>query len=61
MLRGQKIFYNTGELSFETNPREAGTFKGVFLEELGRGLIKILDKNDRLRVMDKSLVSQFNL
>jgi len=31
-LRGQRLFRNTGELSFETRPREAGTFPVTFLE-----------------------------
>lgn len=31
-VRGQTIYRNTGELSFETRPREAGTFPVTFLE-----------------------------
>jgi len=31
-LRGQRIYRNTGELSFETRPKEAGTFTVTFLE-----------------------------
>jgi hypothetical protein len=32
VLRGERIYRNTGELCFETRPREAGTFPVIFLE-----------------------------
>lgn len=31
-LRGNRVYRNTGELSFETRPREAGTYPVIFLE-----------------------------
>jgi hypothetical protein len=60
MIRGQKIYYNTGELSFETCPQTAGTFQGTFLEKVNDH-IKILDKNGKLKMVHKSLISIFNI
>ena len=61
MLRGEPIYYNTGELSFETRPHEAGTFKGVFLEWVGITQVKILTKDDKIKVISKTLISKFNI
>lgn len=61
LLRGQTIYYNTGELSFESSPRTAGTFRGIFLEELGPTTVKILDKNGTMKVKDINLISRFNV
>ena len=57
---GTKIFYNTGELSFDNGSRLAGTFGGTFLEAFNDD-IKILDKDGNLRMVHKSLVSLFNI
>lgn len=32
LCRGHLVYVNTGELSFETRPHEAGTFPATFLE-----------------------------
>jgi hypothetical protein len=61
MLRGEPIYYNTGELSFETSPQTAGTFKGVFLEWIGDKHVKILTKDDKIKIIDKNLISKFNI
>jgi hypothetical protein len=61
ILRGQPIYYNTGELSFETRPQEAGTFKGTFLEWVGDSHVKILTKNDKVQVIHESLISMVNI
>jgi len=67
MIRGKNIYYNTGELSFETNPQSAGTFKGVFLEEMsdhdacGNKYSKIINKDGRIQVVANSLLSNFNI
>jgi hypothetical protein len=59
-VRGMPIFYNTGELSFETNPHEAGTFKCIFLEEVN-DYVKILNKNGNLQMVHYTLISRFNI
>lgn len=61
LLRGQKIFYNTGEVSFESDPRSAGTFQGVFLEEMPENCVKILDKRGTMKVTHNTLIPRFNI
>ena len=64
---GARLFRNTGELSFETRPRSAGTFPVVFLSPVeghdatGRQYVKIINENGRTEVVHTSLVSAFNI
>jgi hypothetical protein len=60
MIRGQVIYYNTGELSFETSPRTAGTYRAIFLERHG-DYIRFINRQGRIEQSHKSLVSGFNI
>lgn len=69
MFRGQKIYYNDGELAFDmaiNTKRDVGTHKGIFLEEMdhdacGRKYSKILTKDGKISVIQNSLISRFNI
>ena len=60
MFRGQTIYYNTGELSFETSPRTAGTYKVIFLSKHG-DYIRFINRHGRIEQSHKSLISCFNI
>lgn len=61
VTHGTKIFYCTGELSYETNPREAGVFEGTFLEPRGEDFSQIINKKGKLQVIHNSLISLHNI
>ena len=59
--RGQLLYQNTGELSFETRPRSAGTFACTFLECVGDRHCKVINTSGRVAVEHVSLLSAFNI
>lgn len=59
--RGVRIYRNTGELSFETRPRSAGTFECTFLEVVDATHCKIVNTRGRLEVVHNSLLSAFKI
>jgi hypothetical protein len=70
MIRGQTIYYNDGELAFDmaiNTKKDVGTHRGVFLEEMpdhdacGNKYSKILTENDKIAVVQNSLISLFNI
>lgn len=51
LKRGHTVYVNTGELSFDTRPQEAGTFPATFLE-----WVENEDwKEDQLYIMENRL------
>ena len=70
MIRGQKIYYNDGELAFDmaiNTKKHVGTHTGIFLEELehsdacGNKYVKILNSQDKIEVVQKNLISLFRI
>ena len=69
MIRGQRIYYNDGELAFDmaiNTKKDVGTHSGIFLESLSNkdenyNCSKILDVNGRVKVISDSLISHFNI
>jgi hypothetical protein len=70
MTRGQKIYYNDGELAFENainTKKDCGTHSGIFLEHIpfgdacGNKYSKIINENDKLEVVSDKLISNFNI
>lgn len=69
MIRGQKIYYNDGELAFDmaiNTKKDVGTHQGIFLESLSNEdesdkYSKILDVSGRVKVISDSLISHFNI
>lgn len=64
-LRGETIYRNTGELSFETRPQEAGTYPVVFLEWVtdadGVYYSRVVNQKGRIEAVHRSLVSRHNI
>lgn len=64
-IRGNKVFRNTGELSFETRPREAGTFPVTLLNwvqgETGSWYAKIINQHGRIEAVHQTLISRYNI
>jgi len=63
MIHGQSIYYQDGELSFFKTvvpKKNAKKHKGIFLEELELHM-KIINKNDKIQLVPKDLVSERNV
>jgi hypothetical protein len=58
---GCRMFRNTGELSFETSPRTAGTFPCTFLSPVSTDHCKVINERGMLQVVHNSLLSCFNI
>jgi len=66
MIRGQRIYVNSGELAFDMGSSRAGTFPCTFLETVYEkdGTIygaKFLNQFGKVDVTHKSLISNFNI
>jgi hypothetical protein len=70
MIRGQRIYYNDGELAFDiaiNTKADVGTHAVIFLEELddsdarGEKYSKILNKNSKIQIVNNKLLSVFNI
>jgi len=69
MIRGQRVYYNDGELAFENvinTKKNVGTHAGIFLEEIepnasGVRDCLIINQYGRLEVIPRNLVSLFNI
>ena len=70
MIRGEKIYYNDGELAFDmaiNTKKDVGTHKGIFLEEIdghdacGDKYSKIINCRGRIEVVNNNLISRFNV
>lgn len=65
VLRGAKVYRNTGELSFDTRPQSAGTFEVTFLEAVtastGEYYVRIVNERGMLEQVHVSLISVFNI
>jgi len=66
MIRGQRIYVNSGELAFDMGSSRAGTFPCIFLETVHdrhRNVYgaKIINQFGKIEVTHKSLISNFNI
>jgi hypothetical protein len=66
MIRGQRIYVNSGELAFDMGSSRAGTFPCIFLETVYNedGTVygaKFLNQFNKIDVTPKSLISNFNI
>ena len=70
MKRGQKIYYNDGELAFDmaiNSGKHVGTHEGLFLESCeypdacGNTYSKIINENGKIEVVADKLISKFNI